>query len=786
MDRLTTSSLLSLIFFSLSLFRFSSSAIQTLKIGESLSVENPQDVLLSPAGIFSAGFQPVGANAYCFAVWFTQNPTVVWTANRDHPVNGKHSTLSLLKTGNLLLTDAAKFNVWASDTSSSSSSLQLLLYDTGNLVLREPDGVVLWQSFDFPTHTLLPQQQFNRFTRLVSSRSDTNHSSGFYSLFFDNDNILRLLYDGPEVSSVYWPEPWLLSWEVGRTTYNASRIAVLNSLGKFRSSDGLSFTTSDYGPLLQRRLKIDSDGNVRVYSRKSGREDWYVSWQAISKPCFQRKNASDWSLGCEIKHTEKFSCDQSESYFVHLPYVDFYGYDRDYTPNTTLDHCFNLTLQSCDYKGFQYKFSVDDGYFKCFPKTLLMNGYISPDFQGDVYLRLPKTTPSSSLEESLQESSSVCSNQTIELEREYVKDHQNGKLKLVVLFVYGIGGIEMICVVWVWGFLRRNRRESDSQTQGYLPVGSGILRKYSYSELKKATRGFRKEIGRGGGGIVYKGELRDHRIAAIKRLNINEANQGEEEFLAEVSNIGMLNHMNLIKMWGYCAEGKHRLLVYEFMENGSLAETMGSKPHALDFNTRFKIALGMARGLAYLHEECLEWILHCDVKPQNILLDSNYEPKVADFGLSKLLKRDDFEFDKSKFSRIRGTRGYMAPEWVFNLPITSKVDVYSYGIVVLEMVTGTNPTMGGDGSVREGMMQHGLVAWVRERRSKASSKAAWLKQIMDPNPMIEGSLELDKMESLVKVALQCVEEDKDTRPSMRHVVEMLQTWENHSEIVTTC
>ncbi|KAI4338174.1 hypothetical protein L6164_016518 [Bauhinia variegata] len=180
--------------------------------------------------------------------------------------------------------------------------------------------------------------------------------------------------------------------------------------------------------------------------------------------------------------------------------------------------------------------------------------------------------------------------------------------------------MEIIGAILVWGLLFRSQRKHDAYTEGYLPIGTGF-RKFSYSELKKATHGFSQEIGRGGGGIVYKGKLSDNRVAAIKRLNL-ASSQGEEEFLDEVSVIGRLNHMNLIKMWGYCAEGKHRLLVYEYMENGTLAENLRSK--ALDSNTRFSIALGMARGLAYLHEECLEWILHCDIKPRNILFGYDY------------------------------------------------------------------------------------------------------------------------------------------------------------------
>lgn len=214
--------------------------------------------------------------------------------------------------------------------------------------------------------------------------------------------------------------------------------------------------------------------------------------------------------------------------------------------------------------------------------------------------------------------------------------------------------------------VRTRQQCSGAGSRGY-NLALGGFRKFSYSELKQATKGFSEEIGRGAGGIVYKGVLSDQRVAAIKRLK--EANQGEEDFLAEVSIIGRLNHMNLIEMWGYCAEGKHRLFVYEYMEHGSLAENI--KSSRLDWATRFNIALGTAKGLAYIHEECLEWILHCDVKPLNILLDSDYQPKVADFGQSKLRNKNDTKY--SSFSRIRGTRGYLAPEWVFNLPIKKGV-----------------------------------------------------------------------------------------------------------------
>jgi len=263
----------------------------------SLSVENfKEDIIVSsPKPTFTAGFYAVGQNAFCFAIWYTHSPnTLVWMANRAYPVNGKRSTLSLLKSGNLVLTDAAQFQVWSTNTATASKQVHLRLYDSGNLVLLEhsSDSAVLWQSFDFPTDTLLPNQPLRGSTNLVSSRSGSNYSSGFYKLFFDFENVLRLMYNGPRVSSVYWPYAWLQSNNFGngngngRSIFNDSRVVVVDDLGYLVSSDNFSFKTSDYGMILLRRLTLDHDGNVRFYSMKDGEDKWSVSGLFRRQPCF--------------------------------------------------------------------------------------------------------------------------------------------------------------------------------------------------------------------------------------------------------------------------------------------------------------------------------------------------------------------------------------------------------------------------------------------------------------------------------------------------------------------
>jgi serine/threonine protein kinase len=210
--------------------------------------------------------------------------------------------------------------------------------------------------------------------------------------------------------------------------------------------------------------------------------------------------------------------------------------------------------------------------------------------------------------------------------------------------------------------------------------------RYSYSEIRKITKGFKDKLGEGGYGTVYKGKLQSGRLVAIKMLGKSKANG--QEFISEVATIGRIHHTNVVQLIGFCAEGPKRALIYEFMPNGSLEKYIFSREGSipLSIEKTYEISLGVARGIEYLHQGCDMQILHFDIKPHNILLDENFTPKVSDFGLAKLYPADD---SIVSLTAARGTLGYIAPELFYkNIGgVSYKADVYSFGMLLMEMAS---------------------------------------------------------------------------------------------------
>ncbi|CAD6258275.1 unnamed protein product [Miscanthus lutarioriparius] len=313
---------------------------------------------------------------------------------------------------------------------------------------------------------------------------------------------------------------------------------------------------------------------------------------------------------------------------------------------------------------------------------------------------------------------------------------------------FSITSIFVYAVIW-----KKCKKDEEPLFDG-IP---GIPKRFSFHELKAATSNFSMKLGAGGFGSVFKGTIGKETIA-VKRLE--GVNQGMEEFLAEVKTIGRIHQLNLVRLVGFCAEKSHRLLVYEYLSNGSLDNWIfhTSLVFTLSWKTRRNVMLAIARGLSYLHEECEEKIAHLHIKPQNILLDNKFNAKLSDFGLSKIINRDQSKV----MTRMRGTRGYLAPEWLGST-ITEKADIYSFGIVMIEKICGRQNL---DESQPEQSIH--LISLLQEK-----AKSGQLFDLVDSSSDDMKS-NVEEIMQTMKLALWCLQVDSSRRPLMSTVAKVLE------------
>ncbi|XVE84199.1 hypothetical protein DITRI_Ditri16bG0151100 [Diplodiscus trichospermus] len=302
------------------------------------------------------------------------------------------------------------------------------------------------------------------------------------------------------------------------------------------------------------------------------------------------------------------------------------------------------------------------------------------------------------------------------------------------------------------------------------PSAGNRAQTFTYRQLATITKNFRKEslIGQGGFGAVYKGQLESTgQVVAVKQLD-KTGLQGEKEFLVEVLMLSLLRHPNLVDLIGYCAEGDQRLLVYEYMQQGSLEDhlhypTPDQKP--LDWNTRMKIAAGAAKGLEYLHDGASPPVIYRDLKSSNILVGEGFHPKLSDFGLAKFGPTGD----KSHVStRIMGTHGYCAPEYLSSGKLTMKSDIFSFGVVLLELITGRKALNGS--CARE---ERVLVDWARPMLKDGMN----ILELADP--LLRGHFSKSTLKKALEVASICIQENANSRPSINDVVIALNYLTSH-------
>lgn len=660
----------------------------TINLGSFLSPNN-NSYWVSNSGRFAFGFYEQG-NGFHVGIWFVKikQKTVIWTANRDKSPLPHDSVLLLSTDGKLILRDIKGSETPISNSSVPASSASML--DSGNLVLYDENSSISWQSFDVPTDTLLHKQRLFAGEELVSGESETNPASGRFRLRLRrNGNLVQYPADTP-TEDQYAYRTWRISNTFGddNMTLNLDRngqIHLINSTG-YRNNISQTFADN-----LVYRLTLDADGILRLYSHGLVQnQNWSVEWSSTSDRCLplgfcglnaycsstyggpscrclpgfdfvdeNRKNS-----GCKRNFSIDCTADKEEHSYSIAELDEMRLEDDSYSTFFAIDKsvCIENCLRDCNCGAALFMKQ------QCSKQKLPLRFARPRRGKGAPLITIMKIGASRIVTK---------------------KEKDNNVRKCIFITSIAISCFALLLLAAAGVFLFRCRvweyRKVSHQGSELGFVEDFCVRAYSYRELENATNGFSDQVGEGAFGTVFKGALTlnggDIKAVAVKRLEKVMAD-GEREFRNEMKIIGKTHHRNLVKLLGYCHEGDHRLLVYEFMINGSLADFIFESETKPNWEERIQICINVARGILYLHEECETQIIHCDIKPENILMDDQKRAKIADFGLSKLLMPNQTR----TYTGLRGTRGYLAPEWHKNMAITVKADVYSFGIVLLEII----------------------------------------------------------------------------------------------------
>ncbi|KAG6416936.1 hypothetical protein SASPL_124377 [Salvia splendens] len=743
---------------------FASLADDTISGNRALSGDQ---TLVSTGDNFVLGFfKPGKSPRQYIGIWYNKVPkrTVVWVANRDTPVSDPNSAKLLISAGNLVLINELGAQIWSTavnQTSSANSSLAAVLRDDGNLVLSDGSGSnprsgrILWQSFDNPVHTWLPggKISYDKITQkkqlLTSWKNEEDPAMGLFSLELDPNGSQYLIKWNR--SQDYWTSG---AWN-GHffSLVPELRLNYIYNFSYVNNENETYFTYSLYNPTIISRFIMDVSGQIKQLSWVNG--DWNLFWTQPREQCqvrdycggfgscqnalpfcsclpgFRVRNQRDWDLndysgGCVREMSLQCNGNNTGSNgrrdrFWSVSDVRLPVNEEQLTVGSA-GECESSCFNDCSCTAYAYEegrgCSVWNG------ELVNLQQLNEGDGNGKViHIRLSASS-------------------------QVFSASKNSKGYMIGVVVGCVGG-GLVIVAVIVGLIWRRRKRAIGSSKAV----EGSLVAFAYKDLQNATKNFSDKLGGGGFGSVFKGTLPDATVIAAKKLE--SITQGEKQFRTEVSTIGTIQHVNLVRLRGFCSEGSKKLLVYDYdyMENGSLDSHLfhANETKFLDWKTRYQIALGIARGLSYLHEKCRDCIIHCDIKPENILLDPEFCPKVANFGLSKLVGRD--------FSRVlttmRGTRGYLAPEWISGVAITAKADIYSYGMMLFELVSGRrNSENSEDGTVKffpswaanavvNGGDVLGLLDPVLDRNADAEQVVQILEGLMDVNvPPIPRSLQV--------------------------------------------
>ncbi|KAK1309367.1 Receptor-like serine/threonine-protein kinase SD1-8 [Acorus calamus] len=737
--------------------------------------------LISSNELYELGFfSPNNSNNRYLGTWYhkIQIQTVFWVANRERPILDRTGVLNFTENGTLVILNQTGTIFWSSSSATNISSPVARLLDSGNLVLMDSAGdtnVFAWQSFDHPTDTHMPGMKFgwdlrtglNRY--LTSWKSADDPSPGDYRNAIELRGVPQSLTRDSRSVITFRAGPWNgLRWNGVRELMNNS----LYNYTYVSNNDEVYYMYQPLSDAVVTRLYLDPSGVMQRPVWVENAQSWTSFLSEPSDKCdtyglcgpyaicdmdtipicnclngFSPKSPSDWNLrdakgGC-VRNT-KLGCEEGGDGFLKLSDVkvpDASNATMDATMG--LDECAKKCLMNCSCTAYATSnISSGIGCLNWFGE--LIDSRVFPGGGQDLYVRLP----ASDLDEG---------------------GHKKKKTPMgVIVAATVVPGILLLGVIGYcskrrrWWSRKLNRRgganeyfrERRSENETELPL-------FDLETVRNATNNFSASnvIGKGGYGPVYWGKLEEGQDVAVKRLSKTSI-QGTEEFKNELTLIAKVQHRNLVGLLGCCIEGNEKMLIYEYMPNKSLDTFIFdiTKSASMDWQKRYDIIMGIARGLLYLHQDSRLRIIHRDLKASNVLLDKALQPKISDFGMARIFGGDQAE---AMTERVVGTYGYMSPEYAMDGVFSVKSDVYSFGVLVLEILSGRRNRGIYQSNPDLNLLQNAWRLW-KEGRGL---------ELLDPTighvyPVIE-------VMRCLQLGFLCVQEQAEDRPTMSWVVMML-------------
>ncbi|KAH6795586.1 hypothetical protein C2S51_036572 [Perilla frutescens var. frutescens] len=772
MNEFPSNILLSLSIFSLTLIHAISAANDTINNSQ---IIRDGETLVSSGGMFELGFFSLGnsTNRYV-GIWYhnIKARTYVWVANRVSPLPTKSGVLKVTEPGILLLLDNQTNGavIWSSNSSKTARNPAAQLLDSGNLVVKDaedstPDNLnFLWQSFDHPTDTYLPGMMSLGVnlatgvdTYLSSWRTHDDPGPGEFTAHVDPTGYPQIVVRRGKTIK-FRLGPWNgVRFSGAPGTRNNPTLEMNQNEVKY-GEDNI-----DRSVVTRLALSLDGVGVRWIWNNRSN--SW-TTYNLEADSCDTYNSCGAYAV-CNVRESPACGCldrfvpsgraaNFSSGCIARTPltcggdhvFVKYSGIKLPDARNSSFDDrkmlladCEAECSRNCSCTAYKQLDIREETSGCLFYHGELVDVKAMAVGGEDLYIRIASA----------------------DLEND--GDSKGRKRVILIASVISMAGIVLLCLVVFLFCVWKRKRDSNARKEGQFSGSlgkEGELPFFNLSTILKATDKFsiNNKIGEGGFGPVYKGILENGQEIAVKRLS-KTSKQGVDELKNEVILIAKLQHRNLVRTLGCCIDGEESMLIYEYMPNNSLDLILfdQTKSKLLDWRKRFNIINGIAKGLLYLHQDSRLRIIHRDLKASNVLLDGEMNPKISDFGLARSFGGNETE---AQTRRVVGTYGYMSPEYAIDGLFSIKSDVFSFGVLVLEIVSGKRNRGFSLKDHSLNLLGH---AWTLHKEGRAC-------ELVDESLDME-SLEMSEALRSIKVGLLCVQKCQEDRPTMSSVVFML-------------